>query len=46
MFRDDIESVLVRKEQIQQKVRDLGAQITKDYAGKEVVLTCILRWRI
>lgn len=43
MFRDDIESVLVRKEQIQQKVRDLGAQITKDYAGKEVVLTCILR---
>ena len=32
----DIKTVLVTKEQIAAKVKELGAQITKDYEGKDV----------
>lgn len=35
MLRADIESVLVSKEQIEQKITQLGRQITSDYHGKE-----------
>lgn len=43
MLRADIESVLVSREQIEQKVTQLGRQITSDYQGKEIILACILR---
>ncbi len=43
MLRADIESVLVSKEQIEQKITQLGRQITSDYHGKEIILACILR---
>ena len=39
----DIESVLFSEEQLKQRVRELGEQITADYQGKEPVLICILR---
>ena len=39
----DIERVLVTKEEIAQKVTELGKRITQDYAGKEPVLVCILK---
>ena len=39
----DIKTVLVTKEQIAAKVKELGAQITKDYEGKDVVLVGILK---
>lgn len=35
--------VLFTEEQIDARVRELGAQITRDYAGKEVKLICVLR---
>ena len=39
----DLERILVTKEEIAQKVRELGAKITRDYSGKEPVLVCILK---
>ena len=37
-----VKKVLVSKEAIAQKVRELGEQITRDYEGQEIVATCIL----
>ena len=39
----DIAEVLVSQEQVAQRVKELGAQISKDYEGKEVVLLCVLK---
>lgn len=38
-----ITKVLVSKDQLQQRVRELGAEISRDYEGKELVLICILK---
>ena len=40
---DDIEKVLVSEEQLKAKVAELGAQISKDYEGKNLVLVSILK---
>lgn len=42
-FEDKLQEVLLTEEQIRQKVAELGAQITKDYEGKELVIVGILR---
>ena len=34
---------LISKEQIAKRVAELGAQISKDYAGKELTVVCILK---
>lgn len=39
----DIDHVLINEEQIQHRVKELGAQISEDYDGKNVVLVCILK---
>ena len=39
----DLERILVTKEEIAGKVRELGETITRDYAGKKPVLVCILK---
>ena len=39
----DLEKVLITKEEIAEKVRELGQTITRDYAGKAPVLVCILK---
>ncbi len=39
---DDLE-VLVSQEAIADRIKELGAEITKDYLGKDVVLICILK---
>lgn len=39
----DLESVLLSREEINAAVQKLGKQITKDYAGKEPLLVCILK---
>ena len=36
-------SVLIPEEQVLQRVREMAAQITEDYAGKELKLICILK---
>lgn len=39
----DIDHVLVDEESIRKRVAELGEQLSRDYAGKEVVLLCILK---
>ena len=39
----DLERILVTKEEIARKVRELGQRITQDYQGKKPVLICILK---
>lgn len=40
---NEIESYLFSEEELKQRVRELGAQITADYQGKEPVLISVLR---
>ena len=35
---NDMEKVLLSAEEIQEKVKELGAQISKDYEGKNLML--------
>ncbi len=39
----DILKVLYTQEQLQKRVAELGAQITEDFKGKDLVLACVLR---
>ncbi|MCR4885335.1 MAG: hypoxanthine phosphoribosyltransferase [Clostridiales bacterium] len=39
----DLEKILVTREQIAKAVRDMGRQLTQDFAGKEPVMICILK---
>lgn len=41
--KNDIEYVLFSKEQIDERVAQLGEQLTKEYEGKEPVMVCILK---
>ena len=43
MSNGTIGTVLITEEQIREKAKEIGAQITKDYAGKEIILIGILR---
>ena len=38
-----IGEILVTREQLEERVRELGARITEDYAGRRPLLVCILR---
>jgi thymidine kinase len=38
-----LEAVLVAEGQLQQRIRELGARLSRDYAGKDPLLLCILR---
>ncbi len=40
---DVIERVLISNEELQKKVEELGAQISKDYEGKELVIIGVLK---
>ena len=40
-MNDDILKVLVSEEELKAKVAELGAQISKDYEGKNLVLAFI-----
>ncbi len=39
----DIERVLLSEEQLQQRVRELGEEISKEYEGKEILMIGVLR---
>lgn len=39
----DIKEILLTEEQIENKVRELGQSITKDYEGKDIVLIGVLK---
>ena len=40
---DDVAEILLTAEVLEQRVAQLGAQISADYAGKELMLVCILK---
>ena len=42
-MRNDIERIMLTEEQIQNRVKELGAQIAADYADKNPVMICILK---
>jgi len=39
----DLDRVLLTREEIAEKVRELGEKITRDYSGRKPVLVCILK---
>ncbi len=42
-MEEDIAQVLLTEGEIKQRVAELGAQISVDYAGKDLMLVCILK---
>ena len=42
-FYEDMEEILLESDAIQARIKELGEQISADYAGKEVILICILK---
>jgi hypoxanthine phosphoribosyltransferase len=43
VFEGDIEEVLITDDQIQRKVGEIGQEITKDYAGRDLLLIGVLK---
>ena len=43
MMRDDMKCILIDRDKIAQRVKELGAQITKDYKGEAPLFVCILK---
>ncbi len=39
----EVSRVLISEEQIRERVKEMGEQISRDYAGENVVLLCILK---
>ena len=42
-MNNNIESVLVSEEQIKNRVKEMGKEITKDYEGKDLILVSVLK---
>ncbi|MBC5581995.1 hypoxanthine phosphoribosyltransferase [Anaerofilum sp. BX8] len=42
-MKDDVKKVLLSEEELHAKVAELGAQITKDYEGKNLLLVTVLK---
>ena len=43
MSHPDIKDVILSEERIRERVRELGAQISRDYAGRSILLIAVLR---
>ena len=42
-MEEDMAEILLTKEQIEQRVRELGQEIARDYAGREGIMICVLK---
>ena len=42
-YKNFLKEILISKEDLQERIAELGEQISKDYEGKELLLVCILR---
>jgi hypoxanthine phosphoribosyltransferase len=42
-FHEKDVDVLISEEKLQARIRELGAEITRDYQGKELTLICVLK---
>ena len=40
---EEVEKILFTREQIDERVKQLGKQLTRDYAGKDPLFLCVLR---
>lgn len=42
-MKGDIKEILITTEELQNRIKELGQQITEDYKGKDLMLICILK---
>jgi len=42
-YHEFLEEILVTEEALQKRISELGAEISRDYQGKDLILVCILR---
>jgi hypoxanthine phosphoribosyltransferase len=42
-YQEFLQEVLISEERLQERIKQLGAEISKDYEGKDLLLICILR---
>jgi hypoxanthine phosphoribosyltransferase len=42
-YHEFLAETLISEEQLQQRITEIGAEITRDYKGKKLLLICILR---
>lgn len=42
-YKDILAEILIDKKTLQERIRELGAEISRDYRGDDLVLICILR---
>ncbi len=42
-MHSDIARILISEQELQNRVKELGAQISADYAGKDLLLVCVLK---
>ncbi|MEX2161611.1 MAG: hypoxanthine phosphoribosyltransferase [Anaerolineales bacterium] len=42
-YKEMLSEVLITEDQLQKRIAELGAEISRDYAGKDLLLICILR---
>ncbi len=42
-YREYLKEILIPEEKLQQRIAELGAEISRDYQGKDLLLVCILR---
>lgn len=43
---DDVAEVLISQQQLQQRIHELGQQISSDYVGQDLLLVCVLKGAI
>lgn len=42
-YRDVLKEILIPEDVLQQRIAELGVEISRDYAGRKLLLVCILR---
>ncbi len=42
-YQELIEQILIPEDRLQARIKELGAEISRDFAGKDLTLVCILR---
>jgi len=42
-YHDFLAEILIPEDKLQKRITELGKMISQDYAGKEILMICILR---